>query len=79
MSERFARFCAQFGVEHITCPLRDHRGNGKIERLTRTINERLRTNRQIITKDQSGLSEFSLRIASKQKEGRQLTFRKTNG
>ena len=71
VSEEFARFCRQFGIEHIICPVRDHRGNGKIELLIRTINERLRTNKQIIvTKDQSGLSEilYALRI-SKKKDG----------
>ena len=49
----------------------DHKGNGKIERLIRTINERLRTNKQIIhTKDKSGLSEilYSLRV-NKKKDG----------
>ena len=51
--------------------MRDHRGNGKIETLIRTINERLRTNRQIkITKDQTGLSEilYALRV-NKKKDG----------
>ena len=51
--------------------MRDQRGNGKIERLIRTINERLRMNKEIIvTKDQSGLSEimYALRI-SKKKDG----------
>ena len=70
-SEQFARFCTQFGIEHITSPVRDHRGNGKIERLIRTINERLRTNKQmIVTKDQSGLSEilYALRV-NKKKDG----------
>ena len=47
-SEQFARFCTQFGIEHITCPVRDHRGNGKSESLIRTINEQLRANNQII-------------------------------
>ena len=72
VSETFAQFCKQFGKEHITCPVRDHRGNGKIERLIRTINEKLRTNKQIIlTKDKSGLSEilYALRV-SKKKDGR---------
>ena len=71
VSDEFARFCRHFGIEHIICPVRDHRGNGKIERLIRTINERLRTNKQIlVTKDQSGLSEilYTLRI-SKKKDG----------
>ena len=51
--------------------MRDHRGNGKIERLIRTINERLRTNKQIfLTKDKSGLSKilYSLRV-NKKKDG----------
>ena len=64
--EQFTQFRKQFGIEHITCPIRDHRGNGKVERLIRTINERLRTNKQVIlTKDKTGLSEilYSLRIS----------------
>ena len=71
VGEEFARFCRQFGIEHVTCPMCDHRGNDKIERLIRTIIERLRTNKQIkVTKDQSGLSEilYALRI-SKKKDG----------
>ena len=47
-------------------PIKDHRGNGKLERLIRTINGRLRTNKKIImsTKDKTGLSEilFALRM-----------------
>ena len=72
VSEAFVQFCKQFGIEHKTCPVRDHRGNGKIERLIRTINERLRTNKQIIlTKVKSGLSEilYALRV-SKKKDSR---------
>ena len=48
--------------------MRDHRGNGKIERLIRTINERLRTNKNIVLKkDKSGLSEilYALRMGQK--------------
>ena len=69
--EAFAEFRRQFGVEHVICTVRDHRGNRKNERLIRTINERFRTNKQIIlTKDKSGLSEilFSLRV-KKKKDG----------
>ena len=61
-------FCQQFQIKHVTCPVRGHRGNCKIERLTRTLNERLRTNRNIILKrDKSGLSEilYALRIGKK--------------
>ena len=71
VSEEFARFCKQFGIEHITCPVPDHRGNGKMERLIRPINERVRTNKQtLVPKGQSGLSEvlYALQI-SKKKDG----------
>ena len=67
-SEEFKTFCRQFQIKHVTCPVRDHRGNGKIERLIRTLNERLRTNRNIILKrDKSGLSEilYALRMGKK--------------
>ena len=72
ISEQFKQFCKQFGIEQVMCPIRDHRGNGKIERLIRTINERLRANKNIVlTKDKTGLSEilYSLRI-SKKKDGK---------
>ena len=72
MSEAFKKFCNQFCIEHITQLVRDHKGNAKIERLIRTINERLRAKKQIkLTKDQSGLSEilYALRI-SKRKDGK---------
>ena len=68
VNEASAEFCRKIGVEHVICPVRDHRGDGKIERLIRTINERLRRNRQIIlTQDKSGLSEilYSLRVNKK--------------
>ena len=67
-SEEFKTFCRQFQIKHVTCPVRDHRGNGKIERLIRTLNERLRTNRNVILKrDKSGLSEllYALRMGKK--------------
>ena len=72
MSEAFAQFCKQFGIEHITCRVRDHRVNGKIERLIRTIKERLLAKKQIIlTTDKPGLSEilYALRVYKK-KDGR---------
>ena len=46
------------------CPIRDHRGNGKVERMIRTINERLRTNEKIaVERDKNGISNilFALR------------------
>ena len=62
--ETFQQFCKERFIEHIICPIRDHRGNGKVERMIRTLNERLRTNREILVqKDTSGLSNilFALR------------------
>ena len=68
-SEEFKTFCRNFKINHVTCPVRDHRGNGKIERLIRTINERLRTNKNIVLKkkEKSGLSEIlnALRMGDK--------------
>ena len=64
----FEQFCSQFGIKHITCPVRDHKGNCKVERLIRTINERLRANKEILLKrDKSGLSEklYALRTSKK--------------
>ena len=78
--EEFTKFCRQLGIEHKTCPVRNHRGNGKIEREIRTINERLRANKQtVVTKDQSSLSEilYALRI-NKKKDGTSL-FEKQMG
>ena len=61
-SEQFTAFCKQFQIKHVTCPERDHRGNGKIARYIRTINERLRTDEQIVLKRvKLGLSEKLLR------------------
>ena len=58
-SKRFKEFCSKRLIQHIECPIRDHRGNEKIKRLMRTINERLRTNNKIIvSKDNSGISEI---------------------
>ena len=64
-SEKFREFFRKWYINHVECPIEDHRGNGKIERFTRTINERLRRNKKIvITKDKTGLSEtlFALRM-----------------
>ena len=59
--EILKRYISCFGVPKTirtdtwtVCPVRDHRGNGKNERSIRTINERLRANKQVVlTKDKS--------------------------
>ena len=63
-SEKFKIVCKEKFIEHIICPVRDHNGNGKVERMIRTINEILETNTKIlISKDKSGISNilFALR------------------
>ena len=80
VTEEFTKFRRQFGIEHITCPVRDHRGNGKIERLIRTINERLRANKQIVvTKDQSGLSKLLYALRTSEKKDGSSSFEKQMG
>ena len=44
----FKNFRGTFGIKHILSPSTDHRGNGKVERLIRTVNERLRAQPEII-------------------------------
>ena len=45
-NENFGQFCKENYISHIVCPIRDHRGNGKVQRMIRTLNERLRTDRE---------------------------------
>ena len=69
--KKFKSLCRKHGIRHILYPLRDDRGNGKVERMIRTLNERLRANKEVfLTKDHSGLSEilFALRVAKKADE-----------
>ena len=46
-SKKFKDFCNKPLIRHIEYPIRDHRGNGKVERL---INERLQTNKHIVVR-----------------------------
>ena len=79
-SEKFKAFCDRFQIKHMTCPIRDHRGNGKIERLIRTINERLRTNKNIVLKrEKSGLSEILYALRTGQKADGKSPFEKLYG
>ena len=71
LGEAFTEFCEHFEMKHITCPPRDHWGNGKNVRLVRTINERLRTNMQIILSEvKSGLSEILYSLGKSEKDGK---------
>ena len=56
-SNKVKQFCQKYFIQHIKCPIHDHRGDGKVETLIRTINER--TNKRIILdKENTGLSEI---------------------
>ena len=48
-AEKIKTFCTNLFISHVECPIRDHRGNGKVEKLIRTINERIRAEMTIIT------------------------------
>ena len=68
-SANFQEFCHKYFFKHVICPVHDHRGNVKVERLICTINERLRANQRIVLdKDNTGLSEwlYALRTAPKE-------------
>ena len=67
-SNKFKKFWQKDFIQHIKCRVYDHRANGKVERLIRTINERLRTNKRIsLDKENTGLSEilYAIRNALK--------------
>ena len=51
MSEAFKKFCNHICIEHITYPVRDHKGNGKIERL-------YQLGRELNTMDSNAVSKF---------------------
>ena len=67
-SNEFRNFCEKYFIRHVKCPVNDNKGNGKVERLIRTITKRLRINKNIILeKEITGLSEmlYALREAEK--------------
>ena len=79
-SEKFRSVCNKKFIEHIICPVRDHKGNGKVERMIRTINERLRTNTKIfISKDKSGISNILFAQRSEKSPDGKSAFEKQNG
>ena len=55
MGNEFRQFRKELGMRHGVCPIYDHRGNGKVERLVRTINERLRANPEVLIENQNKL------------------------
>ena len=72
MGNEFEQLRKEFGIRHIVCPTYDHRGNGKVERLIRTINERLRANPELLADRQNKLfyQLVSALRSSKGKDGK---------
>ena len=58
------------------CPIKDHKENGKLERLIRTINERLRANKKIINR--SVLQSEYFNILKSERDRRNLTNESRN-
>ena len=80
--EKFQQFCEERFIQHVICPtsIRDHRGKGKVERMIRALNERLRTNRKIVVeKDASRLSNILFALRTETRGRQHIGLRKTNG
>ena len=58
-SNEIRKFCGNYFIKQVKCPVNDHKGNGKLERIIGTINEQLRANKKkILGKDNTVLSEM---------------------
>ena len=76
-SEKFKQICTKNFIEHTVCPVRDHRGIGKVERMIRTNNERLRTNKEIIiSKEKEDLPKILFALRSEKSSVGKSAFEK---
>ena len=79
-SEKFKQFCSDNFIDHVICPVRDYRGNGKVERMIRTINGRLRINKEVvISKETTGLSKILFALRSEKGADGQSAFERHLG
>ena len=79
-SEKFKQFFTERFIDHVICIVRNHRGNGKVERMIRTINERLRTKKNIlVSKEKSGISNILFALRSEKGNDGKSAFEKQNG
>ena len=69
MGTEFKQLRKEFLIRHIVCPTYDHRGNGKVERLIRTVNERLRANPELLAEKQNKLV-YQLASAPRSSKGK---------
>ena len=74
------KFCKEKFIEHNICPVRDHDGNGNVERMIRTIKERLRTYAKfLISKDKRGISNIFFALRSEKGPDGKSAFERQNG
>ena len=79
-SGKFKQFCEDKFIKHVMCPIRDHRGNGKVERMIRTINERLRINQKIIVeRSKNGISNILFALRTEKRADGKSAFEKQTG
>ena len=79
-SGKFKQFCSDKFIDHVICPVRDHRGNGKVEGMIRTINERLRINKEVvISKEKTGLSKILFALRSEKRSDGKSAFERHLG
>ena len=68
-SEKFREFCQENFISRKMCPIRVRRRIGKVERMIRTLNERLGTEKEIVqTKKIWALSRIFLPYDQEKKE-----------
>ena len=79
-SEKFKQFCDEKFIKHVMCPVSDHRGNGKVERMLRTMNERLRTNEKIVVeRDKNGISNIFFALRTEKRADGKSSFERQVG
>ena len=79
-SEKYKQFCEERFMKHVMCPVREHRGNRKVEKMIRTNNERLRTNDKIvIEKNKHGISGILFAFRTEKGADGKSAFEKQTG
>ena len=79
-SRKFKQLCEDKFIKHVMCPIRGHRGNGKVERMIRTINERLRINQKIVVeRSKNGISNILFALRTEKGADGKSSFEKQTG
>ena len=79
-SSKYNQFSEERFIKHVMCPVRDHSGNGKVERMIRAINERLRKNHKIvIERNKNGIFDILFVLRTGKSTKGYSTFEKQTG